>query len=90
MSALESGFVVDPGVHVILPGAPRPDQREELKAAAFREVLLQAVHTLVSQGALLESQSGYSAIVRKKRWFGGYKRLLVSLDSWGYAHVHKI
>ena len=90
MSAPESGFVVDPGVHFVLTGAPRPDQREQLKAAASREALLQAVHTLVSHGARLESQSAYSAIVRKKRWFGGYKRLLVSLDAWGYAHVHKI
>ena len=99
MSAIEvePDRVGDPGISrdsvVLTVGVDPSDVRrkkEEVTAARFREALLQAVQTLVSRGARIESQSGYSAIVLKKRWIGGNKRLLVSLDTSGYAHVHKI
>ena len=97
--AVESEFVVDPGVRldpVVLTVVVDPTevqrQKEEVTAALFREAVSQAVRTLVSQGARVEFQTDYSAIVLMKRrgLIGGYKRRVVSIDSWGYTHVEKL
>ena len=94
--APEPDFVPDPGVSgdpVLTAVVDAGDVRRKMEAVTavlFRGALLQAVQTQVSRGARIESQSGYSAILRKKRWTGGEKRLLISLDSSGDAHVHKV